>query len=57
MSHSTARPDLSANIVIVVFFALVFAYPVWAAVGNLVVLPDFYSAQLGVSSVLRGPPA
>lgn len=50
MSRPTERPDVSANVVIVVFFTLVFAYPVWAAIGNLIVLPDFYSSQLGVSS-------
>lgn len=32
------------------FFAVLFAYPVWAAIGNLLGLPDFYSSQLGVSS-------
>ncbi len=50
MSHSTPRRELSGNIVIIVFFAVVFAYPVWSAIGNLLVLPDFYAVQLGVSS-------
>ena len=50
MSPSTPRQDLSGNIVIVVVFALLFAYPVWSAIGNLLGLPAFYSSQLGVSS-------
>lgn len=31
-------------------FAWVYAYPVWSAIGNLVALPGYYQAQLGVSS-------
>lgn len=50
MSQSTSRREVSGNLVIVIFFAFVFAYPVWAAIGNLLVLPDFYLTQLGVSS-------
>ncbi len=50
MSNSTPRRELSGNAVIVVFFAFVFAYPVWSAIGNLLVLPNFYAEQLGVSS-------
>ncbi len=50
MSHATPRREFSGNAVIVVFFAFVFAYPVWSAIGNLLVLPDFYAVQLGVST-------
>lgn len=50
MKNSTSRQDVTGNIVIVLFFALLFTYPVWSAVGNLLGLPVFYAAQLGVSS-------
>lgn len=35
------------TIVVLAFF---YAYPTWSAIGNLISLPAYYSAQLGVSA-------
>jgi phosphoglycerol transferase MdoB-like AlkP superfamily enzyme len=45
----TARPGIVGRLAVMVVAGVLFAYPFWTALGNLLNLPSYYQAQFGVS--------
>lgn len=49
-STNDSRPGLAARLSVVLLAGLLFAYPLWTAVGNLLNVPVYFEAQFGASS-------
>ena len=49
-SAETTSPSVVARLAVIIVAGLVFAYPFWTALGNLLNLPAYYQAQFGVSA-------
>lgn len=50
MSETERGRGSIGTIVTSVVLAFFYAYPTWSAIGNLISLPTYYSAQLGVTA-------
>ena len=49
MTETRERRGSIGTIITSVVLAFFYAYPTWSAIGNLISLPAYYSAQLGVT--------